>query len=368
MIGVRAPSRSCAIPSSIHWAMASTVPPVSGNGAKYPCWRPAMYARVANALILQSPTNSSSPGDSPASIRLMIGMERPSSARSPESTSVAKGIPSGSSAPIITLICGRVGSSLLCPNCTSPPSATSCAPETVVASQRITSWDNAYTSMLHACKSCSIACQYLALLKWVRRWPNRSSLKSSGAIRWPLRQLRVFCMPLMYAATVTFRWSPSVRIYASQITAVQPQLSCRCFQCRGRCRSSTSTKPILTICPMSRATSSTRSVIITKSLCPRIVLACCASCTRMESSSPTLKLCGKEHSHCTPWAQRTVDPKLSLPKIQLLDFLYGEWGDEERGNHVSSGNCCWTYSLNLTGPPWNNKLVRQAANYAIDRE
>jgi peptide/nickel transport system substrate-binding protein len=28
----------------------------------------------------------------------------------------------------------------------------------------------------------------------------------------------------------------------------------------------------------------------------------------------------------------------------------------------------WTYSLNLTGPPWNNKLVRQAANYAIDRE
>src|SRR5215471_20937780 len=28
----------------------------------------------------------------------------------------------------------------------------------------------------------------------------------------------------------------------------------------------------------------------------------------------------------------------------------------------------WTYSLNLTSPPWNNKLVRQAANYAIDRE
>ena len=28
----------------------------------------------------------------------------------------------------------------------------------------------------------------------------------------------------------------------------------------------------------------------------------------------------------------------------------------------------WTYSLNLTGPPWNDKLVRQAANYAIDRE
>jgi ABC-type transport system substrate-binding protein len=28
----------------------------------------------------------------------------------------------------------------------------------------------------------------------------------------------------------------------------------------------------------------------------------------------------------------------------------------------------WTYSLNLTGPPWNNKLVRQAANFAIDRQ
>ena len=28
----------------------------------------------------------------------------------------------------------------------------------------------------------------------------------------------------------------------------------------------------------------------------------------------------------------------------------------------------WTYSLNLTGPPWDNKLVRQAANYAVDRE
>jgi peptide/nickel transport system substrate-binding protein len=28
----------------------------------------------------------------------------------------------------------------------------------------------------------------------------------------------------------------------------------------------------------------------------------------------------------------------------------------------------WTYSLNLTRPPWDHKLVRQAANYAIDRE
>jgi peptide/nickel transport system substrate-binding protein len=28
----------------------------------------------------------------------------------------------------------------------------------------------------------------------------------------------------------------------------------------------------------------------------------------------------------------------------------------------------WTHTLNLTRPPWDNKLVRQAANYAIDRE
>jgi peptide/nickel transport system substrate-binding protein len=28
----------------------------------------------------------------------------------------------------------------------------------------------------------------------------------------------------------------------------------------------------------------------------------------------------------------------------------------------------WTYALNLSRPPWDNKLVRQAANYAVDRE
>jgi hypothetical protein len=47
----------------------------------------------------------------------------------------------------------------------------------------------------------------------------------------------------------------------------------------------------------------------------------------MELSSPTLKLRGREHSNCTPWAQRTVDPKLSPLEMQLLDFLYGEWGE-----------------------------------------
>src|SRR5205823_9320331 len=44
----------------------------------------------------------------------------------------------------------------------------------------------------------------------------------------------------------------------------------------------------------------------------------------MELSSPTLTLRGREHSNCTPWAQRIVEPKRSLLKITLLDFLYGE--------------------------------------------
>src|SRR5262245_4316407 len=77
---------------------------------------------------------------------------------------------------------------------------------------------------------------------------------------------------------------------------------------------------------MSRATSSTRSVMMTRSLCPRRSWACCASCTLMDPSFPTLNLCGNEHSNCTPWAQRIVEPNLGLPAIQLLDFLYGEWG------------------------------------------
>jgi hypothetical protein len=47
----------------------------------------------------------------------------------------------------------------------------------------------------------------------------------------------------------------------------------------------------------------------------------------MASSSPKLGLFAREHSNCTSWAQRTVDPKLRPPpEIKLLDFLYGEWG------------------------------------------
>src|SRR5262252_2677361 len=92
------------------------------------------------------------------------------------------------------------------------------------------------------------------------------------------------------------------------MTAVHPQLSPRCVQWRGICRSKTSGKPILTICPIRSATSSTRSVIITKSLVPKISWACCASCTLMAPSSLPLELRGSEHNNCTLWAQNTVDP------------------------------------------------------------
>src|SRR5258705_11669762 len=60
--------------------------------------------------------------------------------------------------------------------------------------------------------------------------------------------------------------------------------------------------------------------MMTRSLCPRRSWACCASCTLMESSFPKLKLRGKEHSNCTPWAQRTVDPKLSPRKLSFWTF------------------------------------------------
>src|SRR5712691_3138400 len=115
------------------------VAPVNGNGDKYTCWCPTICARVSKALILQSPTNSRPLLFSPFRIRSMTGMYKPSSARSPDSTSVDSGMPKGSNDPIITLIWGRVGSSLLWPNCSSPSAVTACAPATVVASQRIMS-------------------------------------------------------------------------------------------------------------------------------------------------------------------------------------------------------------------------------------
>jgi hypothetical protein len=112
-------------PTVIQASMAPAVAPVNGNGDKYQSWCPARYARVSNALILQSPTNNRPGVFKPTRIRSMIGMYKPSSARSPDNTSVDSGIPKGSNDPIMTLIWGRVGSSLLWPNCTKPSSVTS---------------------------------------------------------------------------------------------------------------------------------------------------------------------------------------------------------------------------------------------------
>src|SRR5437016_3863872 len=72
---------------------------------------------------------------------------------------------------------------------------------------------------------------------------------------------------------------------------------------------------------MGKATSSTRSVMITRSLCPRSFWTCCANCTRMLPSSPKLEPLGREHNNCTSWAQRTVAPQLrSLWKFSFWTF------------------------------------------------
>src|SRR6266478_6175730 len=153
-------------------------------------------------------------------------------------------------------------------------------------------------------------------------------------MRWPVRWLKVWCMPVMYASTDTFRWSPSVRIYASQIAAVPPQLPRRCFQWRGRCRSSTSTKPLLTICPMSRATSSTRSVMITRSLCPRLSWACCASCTLMVLSSLKIEPLGREHSNVTSWSDNTFRPNSQRTPRKLSFWDLCRANGEELGTYI----------------------------------
>src|SRR3989475_10716530 len=72
----------------------------------------------------------------------------------------------------------------------------------------------------------------------------------------------------------------------------------------------------------------------TKSLVPRISLACCASCTLIPPSSLTLELLGREHSNCTSWAQKRPAQRSGPPEIQLLDFLYSEWGGDRLSNYV----------------------------------
>src|SRR5215831_3951324 len=77
---------------------------------------------------------------------------------------------------------------------------------------------------------------------------------------------------------------------------------------------------------MSSATSSTRSVIITRSLCPRISLACCASCTLMPPSSPSWSCLDKSITTARHGLKGQSSSSSGSQEIQLLDFLYGEWG------------------------------------------
>src|SRR5438094_9255835 len=74
---------------------------------------------------------------------------------------------------------------------------------------------------------------------------------------------------------------------------------------------------------MSRATSSTRSVMITKSLVPRISWACCATCTLTAPSSPKRELLGREHTNCTLGLKGQATKNSGPSEIKLLDFLYG---------------------------------------------
>src|SRR3989442_1604959 len=170
----------------------------------------------------------------------------------------------------------------------------------------------------------------------------------------PARGLRGWGRPLREGSPATFRGPPSGGIYPSQITAVHPELSPRCAQWRGICRPKTSGNPIFTICPMRRATSSTHSVIITKSFCPRIAFACCASCTLMAPSSPTLELHGREHSNCTAWAQRLGDPKLRSPGNEAFGLFVRRMGSVSNAHRtiVAEYAECWLSHLRRGSGEW----------------
>jgi len=112
-MGCNSPAWACATPWLIQPSICCAVVPVNGSGDREYCWCPPSGARVSNALILQSPTNSNPIRFNPASLRSMIGPYNPSSARSPDTTAVAKGIPNGATEPVMSLIGGREGSSLL---------------------------------------------------------------------------------------------------------------------------------------------------------------------------------------------------------------------------------------------------------------
>ena len=107
------PASPVLTPGVIHASMASAVAPGPGHGAKEPSRCLAREARGANARLVPAPTNNRPVVGHPVRRRAMLGRYKPSSARSPAPTAVARGLPQGANDPIITLRWGRVGSSLL---------------------------------------------------------------------------------------------------------------------------------------------------------------------------------------------------------------------------------------------------------------
>ena len=73
-----------------------------------------------------------------------------------------------------------------------------------------------------------MVCHVSSLLNRRNNNPNRSSVKSSSRIVKPVTAASVVCSRLTRSFTVTLRWSPSLRIWASQIVVIHPQLSSCC--------------------------------------------------------------------------------------------------------------------------------------------
>src|SRR5213595_2175000 len=92
---------------------------------------------------------------------------------------------------------------------------------------------------------------------------------------------------------------------------------------------------------MSKATSSTRSVMITRSLCPRISWACCASCTLMVLYSLKIETLGREHSNITSWSENTFRPNSqSTPKkLSFWDLCRANGEQLKTALHHFYGSC-----------------------------
>src|SRR5712691_5520925 len=101
---------------------------------------------------------------------------------------------------------------------------------------------------------------------------------------------------------------------------------------------------------MSRATSSTRSVMITRSLLPRISWTCCASCTRMVLSSSKIEPLGREHSNITSWSENTFRPS-SQRTPRKLSF----WDLCRANGEFKSDNCTLLYTLQGSQKSRNKK-------------